>query len=175
MARHAGVVLLWAGFLWGAFVSVRHEHVVPWGQYAAAALVTALAVVLLRVSARRALTGGDGGVRAVALLRARIADLEARVTELWDARDGVEVHDVRDRIDADLMPPISEFVDARESMIGVYGIEVYAKVMTDFALGERLLNRAWCASADGYVDEVWQCIDRAREAIVRARAALPAE
>ena len=44
-----------------------------------------------------------------------------------------------------------------------YGLAAYADVMSCFAAGERYLNRAWCASADGYIDEIHQYIDKARE------------
>ena len=50
------------------------------------------------------------------------------------------------------------FADARESMIPAFGLASYAEVMTRFAGGERLVNRAWSASADGYLDEVVACL-----------------
>jgi len=48
----------------------------------------------------------------------------------------------------------------------------YANIMSPFAIGERLLNRAWSASADGYVDEVKDCIRRARVEMQRAKLLL---
>jgi len=61
------------------------------------------------------------------------------------------------------------FVNSRESMIPVYGLQEYADVMNDFAGGERYVNRAWSASADGYVDETWHCVEVARGRLARAR------
>jgi hypothetical protein len=52
---------------------------------------------------------------------------------------------------------------ARESIAYSYGLAAYADVMSPFAAGERYLNRAWCASADGYVDEIHQYLGAARE------------
>ena len=43
-------------------------------------------------------------------------------------------------------------------MIPAFGMTAYAEVMSRFAAGERLLNRAWSASADGYLDEVVQSL-----------------
>ena len=56
------------------------------------------------------------------------------------------------------MEDIDTFVEARESMIPRLGMQRYADIMSPFANGERLLNRAWSASADGYVDEVRSCV-----------------
>jgi len=36
-------------------------------------------------------------------------------------------------------------------------------VMSCFAAGERYLNRVWSASADGYIDEVNDYLDKAKE------------
>ena len=44
--------------------------------------------------------------------------------------------------------------------------------MSDFAAGERYLNRVWSASADGYADEAMDYIDRARQQFEEARAKL---
>jgi len=38
----------------------------------------------------------------------------------------------------------------------------YADVMSNFAAGERYINRVWSASTDGYVDEVRSYLERAR-------------
>ena len=57
---------------------------------------------------------------------------------------------------------IDTFVESRESMIPTLGMQSYADIMSPFANGERLINRAWSASADGYVDEVRACIAGAR-------------
>ena len=37
----------------------------------------------------------------------------------------------------------------------------YGEVMTDFAAAERYLNRVWSASADGYIDEVNEYLEKA--------------
>ena len=48
-------------------------------------------------------------------------------------------------------------------MIHGLGMEHYARIMDRFARGERFVHRAWSASADGYVDEVWKSLDTAAE------------
>jgi len=55
------------------------------------------------------------------------------------------------------------FVDARESIAHRYGLAAYGDVMTRFAAGERYLNRVWSASADGYIDEVNEYLEKAKD------------
>jgi hypothetical protein len=47
-------------------------------------------------------------------------------------------------------------------MIHLYGLQTYADIMSEFASGERYVNRVWSASADGYGDEASAYLDRAR-------------
>ena len=54
-----------------------------------------------------------------------------------------------------------DFADGRDSITVEYGLSVFAEVMTQFAAGERAINRAWCAAADRYVDEAAACVERA--------------
>ena len=58
---------------------------------------------------------------------------------------------------------IADFVEARTALIHTYSMQHYADLMTDFAIAERYVNRAWCASADGYIDEVASSLDLALE------------
>ena len=44
--------------------------------------------------------------------------------------------------------------------------------MSEFAAGERYMNRAWSASADGYVEEAASCIDQATSNLHAAQEAL---
>jgi hypothetical protein len=48
-------------------------------------------------------------------------------------------------------------------MIHVFGMQNYADVMSNFAAGERYINRVWSASTDGYADEVILYLERARD------------
>jgi hypothetical protein len=51
-------------------------------------------------------------------------------------------------------------------------LQRYADVMSRFATAERLINRSWSASVDGYVDEVWSCTERAETMMVEAHTLL---
>ena len=70
---------------------------------------------------------------------------------------------LRDRIDTKLRPDLTRFVDARESMVHLFGLQTYADIMSHFAAGERYINRVWSSSADGYDDEATRYLGRAVE------------
>lgn len=156
-----GQVLLWLGFLGGALAAVFRLEVegdpwrtIDWGPYLGCVAVGVVGVVLLRHdrAARRTTAGGsDEGVQAIS----RHLDLIAmQVETLADEVGERTCEDVLERIDGRCVPVIAEFVDGREVISHRYSAKVYADVMTEFASGERYLNRAWSAAADGYVDEV---------------------
>ena len=55
----------------------------------------------------------------------------------------------RARLDGIQATHLAAFVEARPELIGRYGIAGFARIMDSFAAGERTLNRAWSAAADG--------------------------
>ncbi|MEE9465766.1 MAG: hypothetical protein V3W14_09380, partial [Candidatus Neomarinimicrobiota bacterium] len=69
----------------------------------------------------------------------------------------------RHRIDASFPDDLETFTSSREVISHLFGLQAYADVMSEFAAGERYLNRVWSASADGYVDEVNTYIGMAAE------------
>jgi hypothetical protein len=75
----------------------------------------------------------------------------------------MDPYDVRFWLDTAFADDLARFVDARESIAHVHGLQAYADVMNAFAAGERYLNRVWSASADGYVDEVTAYVQKASE------------
>lgn len=176
-ARTQGLVSLWAGVLLGSFVSVRHTDHIEWWAYAIAAALAGVGVVRLRSSAKAEANEGDRVGRDIGVLHESLATLVDRLDALVGAEAEVEVYDVKDKIDGELAEMLATFADRRESMIAAHGLDRYADVMTAFAGGERLINRAWSASADGYIDEVWPCLQRAAALMHQARDRLvaPAE
>lgn len=168
-----GYALLGLGFLAGAFFVVRIERDVEWFHYGISAAVMLAGLVFVRMGAGEAdeeAVHGEG-VRVLARsLEALVGKLEA----LNGAGESMDVYAVRERIDAELMEDLDAFVQARESMIPRYGMQTYANVMSAFAASERLINRGWSASADGYIDEVWASLARAEAEMRDARERLAA-
>jgi hypothetical protein len=166
--RLIGHLLLWTGFLYGVFVVVRRTEVVgdPWSTinwpaYGAALLIAAGGVVQLRLTSKPLDDGGityaqnvDQLARLLERIRARIGQWQQRASEL-------DVYEVHRRIDQELSDDLAAFADLRASLIDAFGLDHYAGIMTEFALAERTINRMWSASADGYIDEVRACLERA--------------
>jgi len=92
-----------------------------------------------------------------------LANIMANLEKLCQLGDDLPVYDARFEIDHLLRDDLNNFAEARESMIHVFGIQNYADVMSNFAAGERYINRVWSASTDGYVDEVREYLERARK------------
>ncbi len=168
--RLVGHLLLWTGFFAGSFLAVRNAEVVdakwstiPWLWYALAVVVGVGGVVLLRLTQLQATTHAHKLEGDLATVDDSVQQLNHKLTDLRKQKTNVPVGAVLHFIDDELMPHIADFVDARETLIHSYSMQQYAEVMTDFAAGERNINRAWSASADGYIDEVWASIERADE------------
>ncbi len=170
--RKLGHVLMWAGFLATALVSMEQSDQIYWPRYAIMAAVGVAGVVLLRKTTGAKEKEGD-------VVRTNLQTLEHSLRIALDSvrgmiagRESIFVYDVHGKIDAEVAPNMGNFADARESMIHGLGLEEYAEVMDHFARGERFLNRAWSASADGYIDEVWKSLERCEKELDIADGAL---
>jgi hypothetical protein len=85
---------------------------------------------------------------------------------------GLHPNEFHDWIDRTFRVDLDTFVEARESIVHMHGLQAYARVMNEFAAGERYLNRVWSASVDGYVDEVLAYVTQACNQFKRAREEL---
>ncbi|UCF23021.1 MAG: hypothetical protein JSV72_19445 [Ralstonia sp.] len=175
--RMIGFVLMVVGFLAAAFVAVRQAdstglewNTIEWKWYLPAFVIGAAGVVVLRMTARGAETHAHKLDADMQTLATSLERLVAKLAEFVGRRESIDVYDVHKCIDAELVEDLGAFVDARESLIHRYGLQPYADLMSRFALAERNINRAWSASADGYVDEVWASMQRAKEEMAEAQA-----
>lgn len=181
--KQAGIALLLIGFFGASFVAVRELdtksdgtklewQTVNWLHYGGFIALGVVGVVLIRTAA----AGAKGETHVVAAdlqtMKSSIEDINRELAEMVAARETMNVYDVHERIDAQMATQLAAFADARESLITAYGLQPFADVMTQFATGERAINRAWSASADGYVNEVWNCLERASGFMQKAAARL---
>lgn len=164
------LILIIGAFLVGAFLSVLDPRTVDWALMTPVLVVGAIGLWLYRKAvhgesrAEHLLTGNigtlatslDNIVRNLEALHARKADLPT--------------YEARFEIDRLFREDLNNFAEARESMQHVFGMQNYADVMSNFAAGERYINRVWSASTDGYVDEVNAYIDRALAQFREAQA-----
>ncbi len=171
MIKKFGYVCLAVGFLTGAFITTRHKDKVEWPAFGACAAIMFAGLVSVRSAARADHDDHEVHHGSIETLTKALTSIVGKLSAMNRDRDSIDVYDVHGRIDADFMTDLGDFVDARESMIPIFGLSAYADIMNAFATGERNINRAWSASADGYIDEVWASLARAearmREAATR--------
>jgi hypothetical protein len=73
-----------------------------------------------------------------------------------------------DRIGKLSAESVPAFVAGRALLISRMGLGGYAQLMDRFAAGERQLNRAWSAAADGYEEEAVECLETAAAVLEEA-------
>lgn len=169
-----GYLLIVGGFLGGALVSVLETDVVLWVYYLLAVLFGGAGVLTVRLVTLRAAREEDKLAANIQNIRQSLARVVENITTLNREKESIDPYDLRHRID-DLFPEdLTTFVDARESIGHVYGLQSYADVMSIFAAGERYLNRVWSASADGYINECHTYLEKAREQFAAAQEKLTA-
>lgn len=168
--RVIGYLLIVVGFLGGALVTVLDAEQVRWGQYAAAFVVGAAGIVVVRLTARREARAAARLADNMQLVESSLARVVEGLGRLRGELPTMDPYDVRFWLDTAFADDLARFVDARESIAHVHGLQAYADVMNAFAAGERYLNRVWSASADGYVDEVTAYVQKASEQFDNALA-----
>jgi len=168
----AGFILTTLGFLGGAFLASLDPEEVQWALFIPCLAIGAAGVFLIKRSSMR----HARSEHTLASNRGHIEDSLDRILsglrELDHAKSEIPPYDLRFEIDRRFRSDLNRFVDARDSLTHIYGLQAYADIMSAFAAGERYLNRVWSASADGYADEAREYIGRAREQFEEARAKL---
>ncbi len=159
--KHLGFLLLAIGFVISAFATALDTVVTNWNIFVPAALVGIAGVFLIKRHA-------SGAARSEHVLTANRVELNEslgnivrNLEEMIEAGDSISVNQLRAEIDNRLRDDLRRFADARESLIHLFSMQTYANVMSDFAAGERYVNRIWSASADGYESEARQYLDKA--------------
>ena len=166
--RASGLLLIWGGFLAGAYFSVLDTETIPWTLVGPCLIVGFIGVVLVQLHARSQRTSTDAVQADLGKLEGSLDRIVEKAARLDTAKGSLDVYEVRHKIDDLFMEDLDIFVQARESIGHAHGLQAYADVMSHFATGERYLNRCWSASTDGYIEEVHTYIGRAREQFQQA-------
>jgi hypothetical protein len=160
------LALVIASFLAGAFLSVMDPRQIDWNFMIPVLVVGVIGLVIYRKVQREETRAGHRLAGNMELLDTSLANILANLEQLCRRGDELPVYDARFEIDRLFRDDLNNFADARESMIHVFGIQNYADVMSNFAAGERYINRVWSASTDGYVDEVREYLERSRKQFI---------
>lgn len=157
------LLIVFGAFLAGAFVSVLDPREVNWPWLVLALLIGGIGLWLSRKVHKEEAHAGHKLSGNIDLLSKSLDNILARLELINKNKEELPTYEARFEIDRLFREELNTFADARESMIHVFGMQNYADVMSNFAAGERYINRVWSASTDGYVDEVNLYLGRALE------------
>ena len=160
------LVMIFSSFLAGSFVSVLDPRLVNWNYLVPVLAVGLVGLWIHRKASHAQTRAGDLLAGNISTLERSLSNILANLEDLHARGDDLPVYEARFEIDRLFREDLNNFAEARESMIHVFGIQNYADVMSNFAAGERYINRVWSASTDGYVDEVRTYIERARDQFI---------
>ncbi len=166
-------LLLIAGFLGGAYVTALDIEEVDWLMFGIAAVAAIAGVILAKRADKAAATSGEVLENNRNELNESLANVVRDIKEMTNG-DKATGHALLDWIDGKLRPDLRRFAEARESMVHLYGMQTYADIMSEFAAGERYINRVWSTTADGYDEEAEIYLSRAAEQFEDAQKQLAA-
>jgi hypothetical protein len=163
------LVLVIASFLVGAFLSSLDPQSINWTIMVPTLGVGLVGLWLHRKAAHGEIHAGQRLSDNIQVLTDSLDSICRNLESVCARGEELPVYEARFEIDRLFREDLSAFAEARESMIHVFGMQNYADVMSNFAAGERYINRVWSASTDGYIDEVRLYLGRAREQFAEAR------
>ena len=166
-----GYLLLSAGFIVAAYATALDVENVGWPLFAAAVLGAVAGVFMIKRHARSIAQSEEVLENNRTELRESIDNVVKDLREIVSS-GSLRGAALRDRIDTKLRPDLTRFVEARDSMVHLFGLQAYADIMSHFAAGERYINRVWSSSADGYDAEAALYLGRAAEQFADARRQL---
>ncbi len=169
--KNFGYFLVAAGFLGGAFATSLDVQNVDWILFTGTAGAAFVGLIIYK----RQLSTLARSEEVLEVNRVELRESIANVVnDLSDIFEGELTQGavLRDRIDLKIREDLRRFADARESMVHLFGLQTYADIMSNFAAGERYINRVWSASADGYNGEANTYLKKAAGQFDEARQQL---
>jgi Na+/melibiose symporter-like transporter len=160
--KKLGYVIITIGFLAGALVAVLDESRVQWSYFSVALILGVVGIILVHFHEKKDSRSEKRLATNLQDIKTSLIHITENMSLLNAEKQSIDAYDIRHRIDELFSEDLTTFVEARESLAHVYGLNVYANVMSHFASGERYLNRVWSASADGYVDEITAYLSKAQ-------------
>lgn len=158
-----GFLLVTVGFIAAALAAVVDKSVIQWMWYVPALAVGVAGVVMIRVDHARQHKTEHHVAANIETVEGSLQRIATNLDKLNAEKHSIDTYDVRHKIDELFTDDLEMFVDARQSIVHRYGLAAYGEIMGSFAAGERYLNRVWSASADGYIDEVHEYLEKAKD------------
>lgn len=165
-----GFLMVTVGFVGAALASVVDQSAIQWMWYIPALAVGVAGVVMIRIDHARQHKTEHHVAANIETIEGSLTRIAANIDKLNADKHSIDTYDVRHKIDELFMDDLEQFVDARQSIVHRYGLTAYGEIMGSFAAGERYLNRVWSASADGYIDEVNEYLQKAKDQFAESLA-----
>ncbi len=134
---------------------------VRWFWYAAAMIIGIAGVVLLRMQSKAVESDTVSTEAEFSIIAASMKTLQSSIAQLKENLDEMEPEQVVHFIDDQCSTAYADFAEARNALRRKFGLQGFADIMTQFSSAERMTNRAWSAAADGYMNEVKDCVELA--------------
>ncbi len=167
--KAAGYTLITVGFVVSSlFAATQLEG--NWSWFSLSLLVSVIGIFMVRSTENREALHEDTLNANLQTIRDSLREIVTHVEAIRNNIDENNPQAVHLEIDKHLPGHLNAFVEARKSIGHMFGLQVYADVMSFYATGERYLNRVWSASADGYIDEVTDYIARSQHQFEEALA-----
>lgn len=131
---------------------------VYWPGYLMSIAIGISGAILIRSSGRGATDTDLHRQAGLEQMFATLQTLNTQIDRLIEALPQLAPEETVTWIDTHCAPLCADFADNRELMKSAFGLNGFAAVMSDFASGERFLNRVWSAAADGYMEEAWRSL-----------------
>ncbi len=169
--KSIGMIMLFVGFLAGAYATALDVERVNWMLFGFAVIVAVVGMQFVK----RADSAHAQSEAVLANNRNELRQsLDNVVRDLQEMAQAPkpEGEALRAKIDDRLREDLRRFAEARESMVHLFGLQTYADIMSSFAAGERYINRVWSASVDGYDTEAEIYLEKAASQFADAQGQL---
>ncbi len=170
--KKSGYLLIVIAFLGGAYLTSLDPLKVMWQYFIPLIVIGFVGVALIKISNKRTTHTEERFSKNLSDIESSLDNIIQKLILLNSQKESINTYDMRHKLDELLIDDLNTFVDARETIGHAYSLQVYADVMSNFAGGERYLNRVWSASADGYIDEVNSVLEKALEQFKEAKQKL---
>lgn len=160
MKKLAGFLIIFS-FIAGSIVSIQDKVNVNWLYYSVLLAIGFIGIVILKVQKSKHSKKAD-------YIQTNVEDIKNSLNSICLKMKTFEVKEadlenLSKKIDNTFLVDINKFLNSREVLKTRYGIKAFANVMSNFASGERYLNRAWTSSVDGYIDEAKMSIETSKQ------------
>ena len=160
--KKLGYLLIAIGFLAGSLIAVVDKTIVNWIHFIPALAIGIAGVIVVKIHDYKHSRSEEKLTGHLSDIENSLANILKNINNFCTENETLDPYKVHNRIDELFAEDMNTFIDARTAIGHIYGLQEYADMMSYFASGERALNRAWSASTDGYVDEIKDCLTKAK-------------